>query len=446
MSSIPGPKPVQSAPADHQDRKDASASQAEPASLPLKVVRRESPGAAAARGRLWTIRARLRSLALGLVLLAAGVTAGVVLQERGLVPWPVADPRPAVQSAPAGTGAVADDAGPVAVYGLGRLLPDGFVVTVAPPFGAGDARMAKLMVAEGDRVAEGDLLAELDNRPMLEAAVLSAEANVRQREAELAQRRVSVAASLAESRAALDRALFAAATAQREFARAEELLARGHVTRATHDERAAERDAAQRAVESARATLSRYAAEDPDAQADIAVARSNLDAARATLAVARGDLAKSVVRAPMDGVVLDIHVRPGERPGTDGILDMGEVDRMVAEVEVYQSRIGAVEVGDRVEITSEAFAGTIPGRVERIGWDVGRQTATGADPAARTDARVVKVYVRIDPQAVARVRRLTNLQVAARIETGNQPSDEPDDETGGAPDGGTDDRTGSGTR
>ena len=86
--------------------------------------------------------------------------------------------------------------------------------------------------------------------------------------------------------------------------------------------------------------------------------------------------------------------------------------------EVYQSRIGAIETGAPVEITSEAFEGAISGKVERIGWDVGRQTATGADPAARTDARVVKVYVAIDPADIARVRRFTNLQVTARIRTG----------------------------
>lgn len=39
--------------------------------------------------------------------------------------------------------------------------------------------------------------------------------------------------------------------------------------------------------------------------------------------------------------------RPGERPGTDGILDLGEIDRMQAEVEIYQTRIGEVSVGDR---------------------------------------------------------------------------------------------------
>ncbi len=417
MSSIPRPEPVPVATVATSGE-PVPASAGETAALPLKVVRRESPGAGQPPRRLWTMRARLRSLALGLVLVAAGAAAGAALQQRGLFPWPEAMSGQPAQPAVPGAAAAVHAGSPEAVFGLGRLLPEGFVLTVAPPFGAGDARMARLLVGEGDRVAAGDLLAELDNRPQLEAAVLAAEATVRQREAELAQRRVSVAASLAETRAALDRALVAAATARREFARAEELLARGHVTRATFDDRAAERDAAERAVESARATLSRFEAEDPEDQPDIAVARSALEAARAALAVARGDLSKSVVLAPADGVVLDIHVRPGERPGAEGILDMGNVDRMVAEVEVYQSRIGVVEVGDRVEIASEAFAGTIPGRVERIGWDVGRQTATGADPAARTDARVVKVYVAIAPEAVDRVRRLTNLQVTARIETG----------------------------
>ncbi|WP_067216415.1 HlyD family efflux transporter periplasmic adaptor subunit [Stappia indica] len=390
-----------------------AASPGEPSALPLPVVRRESPRAASGRPRLWPILSRLRSLALGLVLVGGGLAAGAVLQARGILPFPSGETVAPAAPLPAASGEEA-----AAVFGLGRLLPDGFVVTVAPPFGAGDARVARLLVAEGERVEQGQPLAELDNRPQLLAALASAEAAVHLREAELARQRVSVAASRTETRAALERAEVAAATARRELERSQELLARGHVTRATHDDAGARSQAADREVESARATLGRYTADAPDAQADIAVALRNLDAARASLGLAQADLARSMVPAPAGGVVLDIHVRPGERPGERGILDMGDIDKMMAEIEIYQSRIGAVETGDAVEITGEAFSGTIAGTVQQIGWDVGRQTATGADPAARTDARVIKVYVAIDPADIARVRRFTNLQVTARIETG----------------------------
>ncbi|WP_249695163.1 HlyD family efflux transporter periplasmic adaptor subunit [Stappia sp. WLB 29] len=412
MSSTPNPAAGAKAGARAEPSHPA-VSRGEAAPLPLAVVRRESPRPGSGRPRLWTILRRLRSLALGLVLVGAGLAAGAALQARGVLPWLAADEGTAGGPPPAAAGQQA-----TAVFGLGRLLPDGFVVTVAPPFGAGDARVARLLVAEGERVEAGQPLAELDNRLQLLAALASAEATVRLREAELARQRVFVEASRAESRAALERAEVAAATARRELERSQELLARGHVTRATHDDALARSEAAEREVESARATLGRYTADVPDAQADIAVALRNLDAARAALALAQADLARSMVPAPAGGVVLDIHVRPGERPGERGILDMGDIDRMMAEVEVYQSRIGAVETGAPVEIAGEAFEGTIAGTVERIGWDVGRQTATGADPAARTDARVIKVYVAIDPADIARVRRFTNLQVTARISTG----------------------------
>lgn len=390
-----------------------AASSSETSDLPLAVVRRESPRSGASRRRLWPILSRLRSLALGLVLIGGGIAAGAALQARGILPFAAVDTGAPRVSMSAATGQET-----TAVFGLGRLLPDGFVVTVAPPFGAGDARVARLLVAEGEAVAQGQPLAELDNRPQLLAALASAEAAVRQRQAELARQRVSVAASREEARAGLQRAEVAAATARRDLARSQELLARGHVTRATHDDAVARSDAAEQEVESARATLGRYLADTPDAQADIAVALRNIEAAQAALALAQADLARSQVLAPAGGVVLDIHVRPGERPGERGILDMGDIDKMMAEIEIYQSRIGAVKTGDAVAITGEAFDGTIAGKVRRIGWDVGRQTATGADPAARTDARVIKVYVAIDPADIARVRRFTNLQVTARISTG----------------------------
>ena len=52
---------------------------------------------------------------------------------------------------------------PSDVVGLARLMPQGDIATVAPPFGAGDARISEILVSEGDRVEAGDTVAVLDN-------------------------------------------------------------------------------------------------------------------------------------------------------------------------------------------------------------------------------------------------------------------------------------------
>jgi HlyD family secretion protein len=124
------------------------------------------------------------------------------------------------------------------------------------------------------------------------------------------------------------------------------------------------------------------------------------------------------VRAPAAGTVLTIHVRPGEKPGNKGVLNLGDLTNMTAELEVYQTQIGQVAVGDPVRPTADALPRPLAGAVTRIGLEVGRQTLTDASPAANTDARVVKVYVRLDPESSQVAQRYTNLQVIGRITVG----------------------------
>lgn len=181
------------------------------------------------------------------------------------------------------------------VVALGRIIPLGDVISVAPPSGAGDARIAEVRVAVGDVVAEGDILAVLDNLPQLQAALASAQAAVSVREATLAQVRVSNRASLEEARASLERAEATAQAALAERERATALLERGVITRAEFDRAQAASTEAARDVERAIATLSRYETGSETVQADIAVAEANLQAARADLASAT----QNFWRAPM---------------------------------------------------------------------------------------------------------------------------------------------------
>ena len=99
-------------------------------------------------------------------------------------------------------------------------------------------------------------------------------------------------------------------------------------------------------------------------------------------------------------------------------MEMGFVDRMTAEVEVWQDRIAGVAPGQPVELVATALGRTFQGRVRSIGLTVGRQGLVSDDTAANTDARVVRVLVALDPATSGDASRYTNLEVIARIDTG----------------------------
>jgi HlyD family secretion protein len=306
---------------------------------------------------------------------------------------------------------------PTDVVGLARVMPRGDVSVVAAPYGAGDARVAEVLVAEGDKVAKGAVLARLDNRAALEGAVLMAEANLAVREANLMQTRAAVQASQDEAQAALDQAVATAAEAEATLARTKELFSRSVATQATLDSVRTAAEGAKLAVARAEATLTRFSALALDGQPDVIVASRNVDAARADLARARLDLARADVVAPIAGTILDIHATPGQRPPAGGIMDMGDTGQMMAEMEVWQDRISAVRLGQPVEMAAAALGTTLQGKVESIGLTVGRQGLISDDAAENKDARVIRVLVALDAASSEMAARFTNLEVIGRIDT-----------------------------
>jgi HlyD family secretion protein len=304
------------------------------------------------------------------------------------------------------------------VVALGRIIPLGDVISVATPSGAGDARIAEIRVSVGDVADAGDILAVLDNLPQLQRAEASAQANLRVREASLLQTQASNAASLREAQASLERAEASATAARADLTRRTSLFERGVTTRADFDQIVATSTKAERDVESALATLSRYTSQSQTVQADIAVAQANLEAARADLGTATQNLDRAYVRAPERGTVLDINVRTGERPPNDGIIDLGDTSQMTVEAEVYQTLIGRVTIGDPVTVSAQALSQDLNGVVSAIGLEIGRQSIMSEDPASNTDARVVDVIILLDKASSERAERFTNLETIVRIDAG----------------------------
>ena len=146
------------------------------------------------------------------------------------------------------------------------------------------------------------------------------------------------------------------------------------------------------------------------------------DVARTDVERAEAELALYTVRSPIDGQVIEIHARAGERVGPEGIAELGQTDVMVAVAEVYETEIGRVALGRRASIRSPALPHALEGVVERIGLKVDKNDVLTTDPVADADARVVEVEIRIADSAA--VARLTNLRVEVRIEADGAP-DEP---------------------
>ena len=148
--------------------------------------------------------------------------------------------------------------------------------------------------------------------------------------------------------------------------------------------------------------------------ADVDTAQMDLDIALADLDKAQASLELAVVRSPLRAQVLEIHAYPGERVGPEGVMELGRTDRMYAVAEVYETDITKVKVGQSATIQTTAMDEELTGKVERISLKVGRLDAVGTDPIAKTDARVVEVFILLDNSEA--VSRFTNMQIKVEIQ------------------------------
>ena len=278
-----------------------------------------------------------------------------------------------------------------AVSALGRLEPEHGVLHIgvsSSSHAISGSIIAELPVEEGDWVEVGQLLAITDSTEMMRASA-------RKTEAEL--KLAMVAAEAAGSRA--DEACTLADVAASDAARRVSLLERNL--------------SSEEETEQAQGEAEAQAASCTAAHANARVAASRIEVARARMAIDEIEIERSLVRAPVAGRVLEIHTRPGEMAGAHSVLDLGRTDHMFAIAEVYETDIVNVKVGQTARINSDALAETLTGTVERIRGKVQKKDVIGTDPAARKDARIIEVEIRLDDSKPA--QNLTNLQVEVII-------------------------------
>ncbi len=337
------------------------------------------------------------------------------------------------------------------VTALGRLEPEGESIYLTAPTSTQESRIDQLLVAEGDLVAAGQIVAILDSHAPRTAALESAQQQVaiaqaqldqvkagaqtgeiQAQQAEIARLEADRVGSENTQRAAIARLEAEVQNAQLDAQRHEALYQSGAVAAAERDARQLTYTTAQRQLQEAEAALART---QTTGQQQISQARANLDriaevrpvdvaaaqaqvqAAVASVAQAEAELEQTYVRSPGPGQILKIHTRPGETIGSDGVVTLGQTQQMMAVAEVYQNDVAKIQLGQAATLTSAALPQSLQGTVERIGLQVGQQQVVDEDPAANLDARVVEVHLRLQPDSSQRVAELTNLQVTVTIQT-----------------------------
>lgn len=255
------------------------------------------------------------------------------------------------------------------VSASGKIQPKRLVNISADTSG----RVVNLAVNEGDRVARGQFLLQIDPKS-LRTRVESGTASVQAAEASLEQMRQAVQTS----RVQLEQA-------QRTLARQQELWREQLTTRDTLER-------ADNDVKAAESALRERDKQLGAQQARIAQERAGLESARY-------DLSKVRIESPIDGIVTRRNIQEGETAviGTMNnagtvLLTLADMSVIQAEVEVDETNIPQVALGQPATIVIDALPDkTFRGRVTEIG-NSPIQT-TGATTGARqaTNFKVVVV-------------------------------------------------------
>lgn len=304
--------------------------------------------------------------------------------------------------------------------------------------------VAEVRVANTQTVRKGEILVTLDPADA-RIAVAEAESALAQAIQRYNQARANVGAAagratarsseIAQARARLTDANAAFDRARIELARREALAASGAVSgdeltaaRTAFQSARAARELAQAGVASAEAT--RAAAGGELNASEALVAGTTLDtapdvvAARARLAQARLNLERTIIRAPISGVVTNKQVQIGQRlaAGTP-IMTIVPMDATFVDANFKEDQLAKVRPGQVVELTSDFYGGDVVYHGRVVGFAGGTGAAFALIPAQNATGNWIKVVQRLpvrialDPKELRAHPLRVGLSMYATVDT-----------------------------
>lgn len=263
--------------------------------------------------------------------------------------------------------------------------------------GAVPGRIARVLVVEGQRVAKGDVLIELD-AVVENASIAIAEADVARDEADLSR---VAAGERWEDRTAADEEAKAAAARAAQSAGVLERTKRAHAGGAVSGDELdrAEKQASQDSATAAAAEARRRAAFAGSRLEDKSAAQARLAGSRARLKEAQARLEQRIIRAPIDGEVLSVKVRAGEyyQPSSEASVVMGETKSLRVRIDIDERDVTKLRPGARVVARVTANPGhDYAAKVVELGRRMGRKNVRSDDPVERNDAKILEVVAELE--------------------------------------------------
>jgi HlyD family secretion protein len=256
------------------------------------------------------------------------------------------------------------------VSASGKIQPERLVNISADTMG----RVTNLAVEEGERVQKGQFLLQIDPRN-LSSAVNQTEASLAAARSQMEQ----LSVSSQSAKAALKQA-------QDAFSRQQQLWKQGLTTK--------------EALDTADSQLKMRQAEANAADRQIETQRLRMTQEQASLENARYNLSKVRIESPINGIITRRNIEEGEtvvigtmnNAGTV-LLTVADMSVIRAEVEVDETDIPSVQLGQRAKITIDAMPGrTFSGKVTEIG-NSPIQAAAGQTASTQATNFLVKVTV-----------------------------------------------------
>jgi multidrug resistance efflux pump len=278
--------------------------------------------------------------------------------------------------------------------------PSGTVVIAGDP--ASGQVVQELRVTDGQRVKKDEVIGVLSDFSKADVSVRSTEAELQKTK----RQREAMVSGFRTAEIAMQEVVVRSA--------AEELkLKKLELTRSGKppDIKELELNISQQSLEREQAKLrvmkETLASDLAQTDIDISITSARLDRARITRE-------QGLVRSPIDGVVVQIYTRQGERIAQSGILKIVDMSQMRVLADVDEVHLGRVVPGGKVEVTFRGSPTIYRGTIFRISPTVKRMQRIEPDGGSSTDARVVQVEIKLDdpsgmPQVLGRETRVTFL-------------------------------------
>jgi HlyD family secretion protein len=240
-----------------------------------------------------------------------------------------------------------------------------------------EGQIIELYVEEGDSVVQGQVVARMDSQEV-QAQVRQYESALAQAQAELALKQAGnrpqdiaeAEARVATAEAEIAQAQAKAVRTQEELQRNQRLAEQGAISQSQLSEYVAEEREALAALEAAQARLREQQQNLDRLRAgtrseEIAQAAARVAEAQAQLQSYQTQLANTEIRAPFSGIITRLFVQEGDfvTPTTSASSDESATSASIAElssgleveVKVPEASIGRLQVGQPVEVRTDAF-------------------------------------------------------------------------------------------